>query len=462
MTVVKIFKATLLLLTGLTLLMISSPAAAASPALLVSPTIRRLPNGLTVIAEQMPLDVVNLSLWLGVGSAVERDDINGMAHFLEHMIFKGTHDLKAGEFERLIEERGALTNAMTSQDYTQFYITTAPKDFADLAPLQIQLVMTPRLTEEDFERERPVILEEIRRSEDNPRRRTFARSMEMVFDQLPYRRPVLGPAAVIEGLEVNYMRQFHTMWYQPQNVTAVAVGNLPVEELIATIAAGFEQAQASRQHQAAPSIAQLKPLRVCELEAPFARIHRALHLDPALTQARLIMTWRVPGMTNLTETYALDVLASILGRGRTSRLVRDLREEQKLVSSIGCNNMTLAHQGVFTASAKLPVEHLESVEEAIAWHIRTITRELVTPAELHRIQTQLANRFIFANESPSDRSGLYGYYHTLTGDIAHAVNYPSYIQQLTVEDLLAAAQRYLSAEAYGVVVLQPANGQGGV
>jgi zinc protease len=431
-------------------------ATAGSPPLLVSPTIRRLPNGLTVIAEQMPLQVVHLSLWLGVGSAVESDSINGMAHYLEHMIFKGTHNLQVGEFERLVEERGAMTNAMTSQDYTHFYITTAPKDFTDLAPLQIQLVMTPRLTEHDFERERPVILEEIRRAEDNPRRRTYARSMEMVFDRLPYRRPVLGPAEVIAALQVDQMREFHRICYQPQNVTAVAVGNLPVEELIATVAQGFEQVEDQRVSRPNPAIEQFKPLQACDLETPFTEVRRALHTDPALTQARVIMSWRVPGMVDLAETYALDVLASILGRGRTSRLVRDLREDRKLVSSIGCSNMTLAHQGVFTVSARLAVDQVDVVEGAIADHIRTLTQTRVAPAELRRIQTQLANRFIFANESPSDRSGLYGYYHTLTGDITHAVNYPSYIQQLTVDDLLAAAQRYLSAEAYGLVVLLPA------
>lgn len=436
--------------------MTSSPATATSPALLVSPTIRRFPNGLTVIAEEMPLEVVNLSLWLGVGSAVERDNINGMAHFLEHMIFKGTHDLQTGEFERLIEERGAMTNAMTSQDYTQFYITTAPKDFVALAPLQIQLVMSPRLTGDDFERERPVILEEIRRAEDNPRRRTFTRSMEVVFDRLPYRRTVLGPASVIEALEVEQMRHFHNMWYQPQNVTAVAVGNLPVEDLIATVADGFEQVQAHRHDTQTQVIQHLSPLQICELESPFTEIRRVVHVDSALTMARLIMTWRVPGLADLAETYPLDVLASILGRGRTSRLVRDLREERKLVSSIGCNNMSLAHQGVFTVSAKLPVEHLQPVEEAIADHVRTITREPVTQPELRRIQTQLANRFVFANESPADRSSLYGFFHTLTGDITSAIDYPNTIQQLTVKDLQSAAQRYLSPQAYGLIVLQPA------
>jgi len=433
-----------------------SPGPVAAPLLLVSPTIRRFPSGLTVIAETMPLEVVNLSLWLGVGSASEPDPINGMAHFLEHMIFKGTHNLQAGEFERFVEQRGALTNALTSQDYTQFYITTAPKDFADLAPLQIQLVMTPRLTAADFERERPVILEEIRRAEDNPRRRTFARSMELVFDRLPYRRPVLGVREVIETLQVDQMRHFHGRWYQPQNVTAVAVGNLPVEDLMATVVEGFDQAQVSRPAPEPAAIAPLSPLPVGELEPPFGTIRRARHVDSALTMARLIMTWRVPGLTDLEETYPLDVLASVLGRGRTSRLVRDLREERKLVAGISCNNMTLAHQGVFTVSAQLPVENLDQVEEALANHIRTVCHTPVTIAELRRIQTQLANRFVFASESPSDRSSLYGFYYTLTGDVAQAINYPHYIQQLTVDDLLVAAQRYLSPEAYGLVVLQPA------
>src|SRR6476469_2355310 len=92
-----------------------------------APTLHKLPNGLTIVAEQMPVEAVNLSVWANVGSAIEPDDINGMAHFLEHMVFKGTAKLQSGEFERAIEERGAVTNAATSQDYTQYYITTDPK-----------------------------------------------------------------------------------------------------------------------------------------------------------------------------------------------------------------------------------------------------------------------------------------------------------------------------------------------
>ncbi|HIK44980.1 MAG TPA: insulinase family protein [Leptolyngbyaceae cyanobacterium M65_K2018_010] len=433
--------------------LLSAPADPST--LLVSPTLRCLPNGLTIIAEQMPLEVVNLSLWLRVGSAHESDAINGMAHFLEHMIFKGTETLATGDFERLVEERGALTNAATSQDYTKYYITTAPKDFADLAPWQIQLVMNPRLGEQDFERERPVILEEIRRAGDNPQRRTYARSMEMAFERLPYRRPVLGPKEVIERLSVQQMREFHRTWYQPQNITAVAVGNLPVEELIAIVAEGFEQAASPPGPQFNPHLGIWTEASALALEPPFAEIQQAIHTDPTLTQARLTLTWRVPGLMHLEDTYGLDILASILGRGRTSRLVRDLREERKLVTSIGCSNLSLAQQGVFMVSAKLAPEHLEAVEQAIVGHIRTLIAEPVSPAELKRVQTQVSNQFVFANETPSDRAGLYGFYHTLTGNIADGLDYPNRIQRVDINDLQQAARQHLCPEAYGLVTIHP-------
>ncbi|MEM9003347.1 MAG: pitrilysin family protein, partial [Cyanobacteria bacterium P01_F01_bin.86] len=325
----------------------TSAIAVASPhSVPTAPTIRRLSNGLTVIAEQMPVEAVNLSLWLRVGSAMESDAINGMAHFLEHMIFKGTSQLPTGEFERRIEARGGVTNAATSQDYTHFFITTAPQDFAALAPLQIELVMNPLLADTEFERERPVILEEILRADDNPRRRTFYHSMELVFDQLPYRRPVLGPTAVIETLTAQQMREFHAYWYQPERITAVAVGNLPVEELIQTVADGFEQALARRQTQNPGRCSTTNVYRSAP-EEPFGTVQQIDQVDAALQQARLVMCWRVPGLADVEQTHALDVLACVLGRGRTSRLIQDLRETQQLVTSLSASTMAYWQQGVF-------------------------------------------------------------------------------------------------------------------
>lgn len=419
-----------------------------------APTIKKLPNGLTIVAEQMPVEAVNLNIWINVGSAVESDDINGMAHFLEHMIFKGTPRLKSGEFERVIEERGAVTNAATSQDYTHYYITTAPKDFAQLAPLQLEVVLNPSIPDDAFERERLVVLEEIRRSDDNPSRRTFRRAIETTFETLPYRRQVLGPTSVIEQLTPQQMRDFHAQWYQPRSMTAVAVGNLPVEDLIEIVVDSFNQAQANPTNHALPApftynSASLNP------EPAFREIVRREYVDESLQQARLVMVWRVPGIMQLEQTYALDVLATILGQGRMSRLVRDLREERQLVTHIGVSNMTQRLQGVFYISAQLPQENLAEVEDAIAQHIRRFQTELVAEADIARIRRQVANRFIFGNEKPSDRTSLYGYYHCQIEDLEPALTYPTRIQSIDALDIQAAAQQYLSTDAYGIVTIKP-------
>ena len=416
-----------------------------------APTIHKLPNGLTIVAEQMPVDAVNLNVWFNVGSVLESDAINGMAHFLEHMIFKGTSRLKCGEFERLIEERGAVTNAATSQDYTHYYITTAPKDFAELAPLQLEVVMNPSIPDEDFAKERLVVLEEIRRSQDNPSRRTYRRAMETCFTKLPYNRQVLGPAEVIEQLRPQQMRDFHSSWYQPQSMTAAVVGNLPVEELISIVAEGLPTID--RPFLPTPDRPQL------ESEEPFTGIVRQEAVEERLQQGRLVMCWRVPGMEQLEETYALDVLAVILGQGKLSRLFRNLREERGLVSHIGASNLTYGLQGVFYISALLPPENIPEVEGAIAEHIGKLQTELVAEADIERIRTLVANRFIFGNEKPSARANIYGYYQSQLGDLAPAMNYTEKIQALSAQDLQKAAQNYLSTDAYGVVAVRPAEGK---
>lgn len=245
------------------------------------------------------------------------------------------------------------------------------------------------------------------------------------------------------------MRDFHAQWYQPKAMTAVAVGNLPVEELIEVVADGFMQAGvSSREVEDSPSLT-LAP------EPAFGNIVRQEYVDDTLQQARLLMIWRVPGMMELEQTYALDVLAVMLGQGRMSRLVRDLREERKLVTHIGVSNMTQRLQGVFYIYAQLPEENIKEVEEAIAQHIRRFQTESVSLGEIARIRKKVANRFIFGNEKPSDRTSLYGYYHSQIGDLAPALNYPSHIQAVTAFDIQAAAQKYLCAEAYGIVTVKP-------
>jgi zinc protease len=415
-----------------------------------APTIHQLPNGLTIIAEQMPIPAVNLNIWLNVGSFRETDAINGMAHFLEHMVFKGTPRLAPGEFERLAEERGASINAATSQDYTHYYITTAPKDFAALAPLQIDIVANPEIPDVEFDREKLVVLEEIRRSHDSPQRRIYQHAIEVAYSQLPYRRPVLGPEAVIEGITAQQMRYFHATHYQPNAMTAVAVGNLPVDELINIVADGFLS-----QGGSIPSLDLMGRSSRPAPEPAFSQVVRREYTDPQLQQARLIMIWRVPGLVNLAETYPLDILAAILASGRTSRLVKELKEERQLVNNISVSNMSNSVQGLFYLSAQLPSAHLAEVEQIILGHISTLQNTLVTDGEIARIRRQVANRYIFGSETPSDRADLYGYYRSVVGDLAPALDYPTRIQAVAAEALQVAARKYLSVEGYGVVTVKP-------
>ncbi len=216
-----------------------------------APTITKLNNGLTIITEQIPVCAVNLNVWLNVGSAMESNDLNGMAHFLEHMIFKGTQQLSSGEFERLLEARGAVTNAATSQEYTHYYFTCSPQDFADILPLQLDLVCNPLIPAEEFAREKMVVLEEIRRAKDNPGRRVSEKNMMMAFPNLPYSRPILGTNDIIEQVTPEQMQFFHGNWYQPSQMTVVAVGNLPTEELTQQVikAINVDETQIKSNHQ---------------------------------------------------------------------------------------------------------------------------------------------------------------------------------------------------------------------
>jgi predicted Zn-dependent peptidase len=232
-------------------------------------------------------------------------------------------------------------------------------------------------------------------------------------------------------------------------MTAAVVGNLPVEQLIEIVTNSFEQHYTPRDEYLKNSTPSVAP------EAPFTEIVRHEYTDESLQQARLIMTWRVPGMENLDQTYALDILAVILGQGKVSRLFRELREEKGLVNQIGVSNMTQTHQGVFYISAALPTENIEEVEQAIAQQIRTLQTEPIATKDIERIRTQVANRFVFANERPSDRANLYGYYYSQLQDLAPALNYPQHIQAVSAQDLQIAAQKYLNPDAYGAVIMKP-------
>jgi zinc protease len=190
-------------------------------------------------------------------------------------------------------------------------------------------------------------------------------------------------------------------------------------------------------------------------EPAFKHIIRKQVIDPKLQQARLLLNWRVPGLQHLEHTYALYVLAEILGSGRTSRLIKDLRETRKVVHRISASKSAQQWQGTFKVVAQLPIENLAIAEQNIRAHITRLQEDLVSPEELAKIRTQVANRFVFSNESPRQRSGIYGFYHRVVGKFDLAFNYPEIINSITAPQLQQMAQTYLNPDACAILTVVP-------
>lgn len=405
----------------------------------------RLDSGLTIIHQHIPATpVVVVDVWLRAGTAREPENWSGMAHFLEHMIFKGTAALPPGAFDREIENRGGMTNAATSHDYAHFFITTAAPYLKDTLPHLAELLLNAAIPEDEFVRERYVVLEEIRQSYDDPDWIGFQALSESVYQNHPYGRSVLGTEPELMQHSPEIMRRFHRAHYQPENMTVVIVGGIAQEPALELASKNFRQ---FAQRSDCP-----------QLEVPrqplIAGIRRQELYLPRLEQARLLMAWSGPGIENFHRAYGLDIISVLLGSGWSSRLVRDLREDQQLVQAIACNFSLLQDSSLFTISAWLEAEHLERVETLIRAHLNELQSTPISAGELARCKRLLCNDYAFSTETPDQLAGLYGYYNTIAA-AELAVVYPEQIKSFQPQDLQILAQQYLSPHSYAVTVLKP-------
>ena len=424
--------------------MLSEPLTTATfPAEIV-----RLANGLTVIHQYLPATpAVVVDVWVRAGAIREPSPWTGMAHFLEHMIFKGTAKLAPGVFDSIIERRGGLTNAATSHDYAHFFITTAAQYLEDTLPPLADLLLHATIPDDEFVRERDVVLEEIRSCYDNPDWLGFQALSENVYQHHPYGRSVLGTEQQLMTRSPQQMRSFHSTYYQPENMTVVIVGG--VEQ-----ASALELVQQSFQDFCKPGDC---PKATPDAEPPITEIRRQELYLPRIEQARLLMAWIGPGVDRLADAYGLDLLSVLLADGRSSRLVRELREEQRLVQGISSGFSLQRDSSLFTISAYLDPQHLEHVETLICDRLLELQQTPLSQTELSRCQRLLCNDYIFSTEAASQLAGLYGYYNTIaTAELA--VTYPQQIQKRTPEDLMHLAQQYLSPYHYAVTVLKPIMG----
>ncbi|PSB04201.1 M16 family metallopeptidase [Merismopedia glauca] len=405
----------------------------------------KLSSGLTVIHHYVPATpVVVVDAWVKAGTSLEPKEWAGVAHFLEHMIFKGTDKFPPGAFDAAIENTGGVTNAATSHDYAHFYITSAAQYLPETLPALGDLLFNATIPDAEYELERDVVLEEIRSCNDSPDFLGYQALNQSIYQNHPYGRPILGTIAELMQQSPQQMRQFHDFHYQPENMTVAIVGG--VEKAIALELAEESFVSTNSQIQC--------PIGLVEAEPPITEIRRQKMSVGRLEQARLLMGWMGPGVEQLKDAYGLDLLSVLLAEGRTSRLVQDLREKRQLVQNISSGFSLQKDSSLFTISACLPTENLEDVEAVICEEISKLQAKSISPAELSRCQRLLCNDYAFSTEAPNQLASLYGYYHTIA-DAKVALSYPEQIKSFSVMDLQQLAQQYLSPQYYAINVMEP-------
>jgi zinc protease len=438
-----------------------SPSNSSLPSSTTSPTIGAnganivyLPNGLRVIHQEMPTAAVVVDVWVRAGASCEPAEWSGMAHFLEHMVFKGTQRLRPGEFDWAIESQGGVTNAATSHDYAHFFITVAAEAVPETLPYLAELLLCAAIPADEFDRERQVVLEEIRQAQDDPDWVGYQALCELLYGDHAYGRSVLGTPEILLDRSPEEMRQFHQMHYRPENMTVAIAGGISQDLAIELIQQSFSEFPELPDTLAldAPAIAQ--PSKGIAM-SPGTQVyqHQTLHL-PNLEQSRLTMAWLGPGIDELAAISGLDLISVLLGGGRTSWLVRELREEKQLVEEVESSFASQQACSVLSLSMWLEGEHIEAVEKVVRDRLITLAKQPIANDELARCKRLLLNDYAFSTETPSQIAGLYGYYATLA-EPKLATTYPQYIQAHSPESLQQLARQYLSAEKYTAVVLQP-------
>jgi len=385
-----------------------------------------------------------MDVWVKAGAIAEPEPWAGMAHFLEHMIFKGTDRVPPGHFDQVIENHGGITNAATSHDYAHFFINTTAACLPQTLPCLAELLLNAAIPDAEFGRERDVVLEEIRQAEDDPDWQGFQALTESVYQHHPYGRSVLGDAERLMQLVPDEMRCFHRAHYQPENMTVVVVGDVEQNYILDLVGNAFAPF--------APPPA--FPTVHVEPELPIVGIRRQQLQLPRLELARLTMAWIGPGISQMRDAYGLDLLSTLLAGGRSSRLVRELREERQLVQEVNSSFSLQRDSSLFTINAWLESDQLDQVEAIIGDRLSELSTTLIPEAELNRNKRLLCNDYAFSTETSSQLAGLYGYYNTIA-QAELSVTYPAQIETLQSEELQHLANKYLSPYHYAVTTMKP-------
>jgi zinc protease len=410
----------------------------------IAPVREVLDNGMTVILqENRRAPVVTIQTWVGAGSITEREYLgSGISHFSEHMLFKGTERRSVGQIGEEVKEAGGRTNAYTGNDKTVYYITFHSDHFDKALDIMADVVMNSVFDPEEVEREREVIIKEIKMNRDDPFRRLYLRANETAFAVHPYQHPVIGHENLLRALTREDLLAYYRRLYVPNNILFVAVGDFDAAEALPKIReafGGFERTSIE------PTLAPAEPLQR-------GRRERIEEFD--VTVAQSMMGFHGPNLHS-PDLYPMDVLAIVLGGGETSRLYKELREERGIVYSISAWSATPRDPGMFWILSSYEPENYAAVEQAIWEQIEKIRSDGISEKELETARAKVLSGYIFAKETVEGQARSIGSDEFDAHDLNFGRNYVDSIARVTSDDIKAVIDKYFRSENAAIMTLVP-------
>jgi len=404
-----------------------------------------LDNGLKILLlEDHKSPAVTFQVWYRVGARNERDGKSGLAHFLEHMMFKGTPTTKPEEYSRIIAKNGGRSNAFTSSDVTVYFATMSRDKIGVEIELEADRMANALLGDTYFEPEKKVIQEERRlRTDDNPSSALGEVAGAIAYTVHPYRRPVIGWMDDIQNLSRQDLVDFYKLYYAPNNAYIVVTGDFSTDEILAKIKAAFEKIPRGTE-----------PPKV-RAEEPPQRGERRVILKKEAELPFLLMYYHAPNLKS-PDNYALDLLSVVLAGGRSSRLYHELVYQKRIARSIDADysGVSIDPTGFSVTGQLMPGKEPAEVEREIDGLLEKIKLELISERELQKAKNQIESSFIFAQDSIFGQAMKIGYYEAAAGWRMMDA-YLDGIKRVTREDIRRVAKQYLDRDRRTVGVLIP-------
>ena len=409
-----------------------------------------LANGLKVIVkEDHRAPVATAQVWYKVGSANEYGGITGVSHVLEHMMFKGTPKFPVGEFSQILATVGARDNAFTGRDFTAYYQLLDVSKIETSFELESDRMAHLNLDEKEFIKELEVVKEERRlRTEDNPNSLTYEQFNAAAYMSSPYHNPVIGWMDDLNSMKVEDLREWYDKWYAPNNATLVVVGNVQPDEIFA-LAEKYYGDIPSR--EIAPVKSRLEPPQVGE---------RRIEVKAVAKLPYILIGYKTPVLkttNDISEVYALNILAGVLDGGRSSRLSKHLVREQEIAAHAGAGyDLYSARSNMFLFDGTPNAENtIDELELAIQGEIEKLQTELVSEEELNRVKAQVVASEVYQQDSVQRQAYLIGSLETVGLGWQTMEEYAEKIQSITAEQVRDVAKKYLIDERKTVAILTP-------